>query len=82
MPGSCNYVNVVDRSAILDQFLSSNVTFKINGNVYRQGYYLVDCIYPDITVFMKTISSAVKKQFAASQEAVRKDIERAFGILK
>ena len=49
------------------------------------GYYLVDGIYPQWATFVKTISNPQgnkKKYFAKAQEAVRKDVERAFGVLQ
>ena len=48
------------------------------------GYYLADGIYPPWDTFVKTIPSPVgnkKKHFYQAQEAVRKDVERAFGVL-
>ena len=49
------------------------------------GYYLVDGIYPQWATFVKTITNPQgnkKKYFAKAQEAVRKDVERAFGVLQ
>lgn len=49
------------------------------------GYYLTDGIYPQWAVFVKSIKepqSAKDKLFAAMQEGARKDVERAFGVLK
>ncbi|XP_047941053.1 uncharacterized protein LOC125188315 [Salvia hispanica] len=49
------------------------------------GYYLADEIYPMWPVFVKTIRCATedkKKYFAGRQEAARKDVERAFGVLQ
>jgi hypothetical protein len=48
------------------------------------GYYLADGIYPQWSTFVKTISApleAKKKHVAKVQEACRKDVECAFGIL-
>lgn len=48
-------------------------------------YLLCDGIYPDWSIFMKTISEPQgrKRQlYAKMQEAVRKDVERCFGILQ
>jgi len=49
------------------------------------GYYLTDGIYPQWATFVKTIQSPLgnkTKYFAKAQEAVRKDVERAFGVLQ
>ena len=49
------------------------------------GYYLVDGIYPPWATFVSTISNPVgqkKAHFAQRQEAARKDVERAFGVLQ
>ncbi|XP_028096726.1 uncharacterized protein LOC114296622 [Camellia sinensis] len=49
------------------------------------GYYLADGIYPRWVTIVKTISQpqgAKRQLFARMQEACRKDVERAFGVLK
>lgn len=49
------------------------------------GYYLVDGIYPNFSIFVKSLAaptSEKEKLFVRMQEAVRKDVERAFGVLK
>ncbi|GJT45751.1 CCR4-NOT transcription complex subunit 1 isoform X1 [Tanacetum coccineum] len=57
----------------------------VNGtHTYRKGYYLADGIYPAWSTFVKTFSVARDEKtlkFKRVQEAARKDIERAFGIL-
>jgi hypothetical protein len=48
-------------------------------------YYLADGIYPSYPTFVKSIrlpQSEPDKLFAQYQEACRKDIERAFGVLQ
>ena len=47
-------------------------------------YLLADGIYPDLLIFLKTLSdpqTAKHKLFAKNQESFRKDIERCFGVL-
>ena len=61
------------------------VDFTINGHSYNMGYYLTDGIYPQWATFVKTIQSPLgnkRKYFAKAQELVRKDVERAFGVLQ
>ncbi|XP_030925845.1 uncharacterized protein LOC115952748 [Quercus lobata] len=48
------------------------------------GYYLTNGIYPKWSTFVKTIPSLLglkRKLFAKAQEAYRKDVEHAFGVL-
>ena len=53
---------------------------------YNKGYYLADSIYPRWSTFVKTISNLVpggkNAFFAKVQEACRKDVEWAFGVLQ
>nr|GEY21468.1 hypothetical protein [Tanacetum cinerariifolium] len=52
---------------------------------YNMAYYLTDGIYPSWAAFVKLITSPQlrkHKLFAQQQEAVRKDVERAFGVLQ
>ncbi|XP_047978325.1 uncharacterized protein LOC125220204 [Salvia hispanica] len=61
------------------------ISFVANGNQHNMGYYLADVIYPNWFVFVKTIKHEVgpkKSYFASRQEAARKDVERAFGVLR
>ena len=56
-----------------------------NGHDYIIGYYLVDGIYPKWATFVKTIPAPQGqkyKLFATAQEACRKDVECAFGVLQ
>lgn len=87
--GSLNDLNVLDKSSIVGAMLSGDLDMKtepfiMNGNSRDWAYFLADGIYPDWGVFLKTFSNATdpkKKFFAQKQEAVRKDIECAFGIV-
>lgn len=61
-----------------------DMNWTINGELRTRGYWLADGIYPDWPIFLKTIHDPTNKKeenFAAKQESVRKDVERAFGVL-
>ena len=52
---------------------------------YNRAYYLTDGIYPAWAAFVKSIASPQiqkHKLFAQFQESIRKDVERAFGVLQ
>nr|VDD52729.1 unnamed protein product [Brassica oleracea] len=52
---------------------------------YHLAYYLTDCIYPKLATFIQSIrlpQGQKNSLFAQTQEAVRKDVERAFGVLQ
>ena len=88
-PGSLNDLNILDKSSIVGAMLRGelNITidpYTINNNERDWMYFLVDGIYPEWSIFINTFNKAtdpIKKHFASVQEAVRKDIECAFGIL-
>ncbi|OAD67107.1 hypothetical protein PHYBLDRAFT_174493 [Phycomyces blakesleeanus NRRL 1555(-)] len=68
-------------------YSSSQYSFTtiINGNTYSQGYYLTDGIYLTYAAFVKSFNdpqSAKHKNFAKTQEAVRKDVECTFVVLQ
>ncbi|XP_020254746.1 uncharacterized protein LOC109831756 [Asparagus officinalis] len=59
--------------------------YVIQGKEYNMGYYLADGIYPKWATIVQTIQQPQgrkKKYFAMKQEACRKDVERAFGVLQ
>jgi len=88
MPGSMNDINIVHASNCFDDIVSGRVyktEFYLNGNTYRNPYYLADGIYPEWSIFVKTIPEPIssdRKLFAQLQESLRKDVERCFGILQ
>lgn len=87
-PGTLNDINVLDRSPVFDDILEGRAPtlhYLVNGHQYNMGYYLTDGIYPKWASFIQSISlPQTPKQvlFAQRQEAVRKDVERAFGVLQ
>ncbi|XP_062197383.1 uncharacterized protein LOC133900311 [Phragmites australis] len=61
------------------------VSYIINGNRYDMGYYLGDGIYPEWATIVKAIPAPRGNKsihFSAMQAALRKDVERAFGVLQ
>ncbi|XP_021991124.1 uncharacterized protein LOC110887868 [Helianthus annuus] len=87
-PGLCNDINILQRSPVFDDVLSGraqNVSYVVNGKEYKRTYYLTDSIYPSWAAFVKSITCPQlqkHKLFTQHQEAVRKDVERASGILQ
>jgi hypothetical protein len=90
--GTLNDINMLQRSPLFARLGSGDAPTcnnKIMNNEYTMGYYLTDGIYPDWTTLVKSIKekngqTITKKDstFSKAQEAARKDIERAFGILQ
>ncbi|XP_076916287.1 uncharacterized protein LOC143575941 [Bidens hawaiensis] len=87
-PGTCNDINVLQRSPIYYAMLTGrapNVSYVLNGRDYNMAYYLTDGIYPSWAAFVKSKTCPQfrkHKLFAKHQEAARKDVERAFGVLQ
>ena len=86
--GSLNDINVLDVSTTMGGILSGcfppSFPYLVNGSTRTQPYYLADGIYPDWAIFCKTIgtpTNAKHKLYSLRQESVRKDVERAFGVL-
>ncbi|CAO2196728.1 unnamed protein product [Urochloa humidicola] len=81
LPGSCNDINVLQRSHIFSEFTRGEappVHFTVNGRAYDIGYYLADGIYPEWPAFVKSVRHPMERKtqhFAALQESARKDIE-------
>lgn len=86
--GSNNDLNVLQMSPIFNHILNGtapDTSFQLVGRDFQHGYYLVDGIYHEWAVFVKTIAfpdNEVTVKFKRAQERARKDIERAFGALK
>ncbi|XP_009107586.3 uncharacterized protein LOC103833242 [Brassica rapa] len=87
-PGTLNDINVLDRSPVFDDIINGQapqVTYFVNGREYHLAYYLTDGIYPKWASFIQSISLPQGPKavlFAQRQETVRKDVERAFGVLQ
>uniref|UniRef100_A0A0D3CY29 DDE Tnp4 domain-containing protein n=1 Tax=Brassica oleracea var. oleracea TaxID=109376 RepID=A0A0D3CY29_BRAOL len=87
-PGTLNDINVLDRSHVFDDIINGQapqVNFSVNGREYHLAYYLTDGIYPKCATFIQSIPIPQGPKavlFAQRQEAARKDVERAFGVLQ
>uniref|UniRef100_A0A0D3EBT5 Myb-like domain-containing protein n=1 Tax=Brassica oleracea var. oleracea TaxID=109376 RepID=A0A0D3EBT5_BRAOL len=83
-----NNINVLDQSPVFDDILQGRaprVQYVVNGHQYDLAYYLTDGIYPKWSTFIQSISlpqGPKAELFAKVQEATRKDVERAFGVLQ
>ena len=84
---------IFDLSPLLASFIDGSfakleeviVPFIVAGEEFEQMFILVDVIYPELARFVKGYkipTDDIEKWFTAWQEAVRKDIECAFGILQ
>jgi hypothetical protein len=79
---------VLHRSSIFSSLTECNapqVFYVINGNPHNKGYYLADSSYPSWSTFVNIVrkpSYEKCKRFAKEQEAAKKDVERAFGVLQ
>ena len=91
--GTLNDVNVLNLSPLTDMLLNGEmqaleegvVPFQIAGETFEQMYILVDGIYPAYSRFVKAFKEPAgdkERSLTSWQEAARKDIERAFGVLQ
>jgi hypothetical protein len=58
--------------------------YSLNGHQYTHGYWLADGIYPAYSWIVKLFphpTPGAEEYFDVQHSAVRKDIERAFGVL-
>ncbi|GJR62303.1 ALP1-like protein [Tanacetum coccineum] len=88
--GSNNDINVLYQSPLFNDLKTGRapeIPFVANGVTYPSGYYLVDGIYPKLAPLVKTIPEPADDDhkrilYKQKQESARKDVERAFGVLK
>ena len=86
-PGYLNDLNVLGVSTLASTYMSSataTTKYTVGDTEFEGCFFLADGIYPNYAYLMKTISkpgTPKEKLFAKKQEAVRKDVERAFGKL-
>ncbi|XP_024160560.1 uncharacterized protein LOC112167738 [Rosa chinensis] len=82
---SLNDINVLGCSPLFNDVCTGEtpeVNYQVHNRHYRQCYYLVDGIYPKWGSFVQAIRKPQTQHFTRMQEAYRKDVERAFGILQ
>ncbi|XP_057803396.1 uncharacterized protein LOC131018701 [Salvia miltiorrhiza] len=85
---SNNDINVLNQSTLFNDVLQGqtpSIPFTVNGTQYAHGYYLTDGIYPEWATFVKSFQhpqDPKRRKFKEMQEAARKDVERAFGVLQ
>ncbi|GKB43265.1 ALP1-like protein [Tanacetum coccineum] len=83
-------VNVLRQSLLFNDLKAGkapDVPFVANNVTYKRGYYLTDGIYPEWSVLIKSIKNPGVNDhkrilYKMKHEAARKDVERAFGVLK
>ncbi|XP_021989952.1 uncharacterized protein LOC110886453 [Helianthus annuus] len=78
LQSSNNFNDVIDGVAPYTSLYANDVE-------YMYGYYLVDDIYPEWAMFVKSFSCPddVKRLYLKKKKKLtRKDVERAFGVLK
>lgn len=93
--GTLNDKNILNLSPFHDRLMDGTfcnlekeaecVPFNVGDAVFDKTFILVDGIYPTYSRFVKGISQPVdeeEKAYTAWQESARKDVERAFGMLK
>lgn len=88
LPEFLNDHNVLRCSPLFDDICKCEVPrvkYDLCGTQYDQYYYLVDEIYPRCASFIKAIKNLTRpntQHFTKMQDAYRKNVERAFGILQ
>jgi hypothetical protein len=88
IPGSLKDINIIDRSPFIDSFLNGDIkcaNWNIPGNDRSFCDVLTDGIYPNYRIFQKTMNEPIvnkHKHYDVCQEAIRKDVERCFGVLQ
>jgi hypothetical protein len=88
MHGYYNGINVLQYSPLFAKPRNGElppVEFEANELKYTTSYYLADGIYPKWATFLKAVHDPHGKkevQLHNGQVTARKDVERAFGILR
>ncbi|XP_022003023.1 protein ALP1-like [Helianthus annuus] len=88
MAGANNDIVVLQSSSLFDDVIDGvalNTLFYANDVEYKYGYYLVDDIYLEWATLVKTLlcpDDEKRLYYKKKHESARKDVERAFGLLK
>ncbi|GKC57368.1 ALP1-like protein [Tanacetum coccineum] len=85
-----NDVNILHQSLLFNDLKAgkaSDVPYVANNVPYKRGYYLTDGIYPQWSILIKSIKNPGTNDhkrilYKKKHKAARKDVERAFGVLK
>ncbi|XP_070667952.1 uncharacterized protein [Malus domestica] len=86
--GSQNDITVLGRSPLFNNQTEGKLPqldYYINDCQYNMGYYLPDDIYPKWTTLVQAIPNPMNDAqwwFTLHQDAYRKDVEKASGILQ
>jgi hypothetical protein len=93
--GTLNDRTILDLSPLLERLIDGSfdavetasgvVPFKVGKEFFDKSFILVDGIYPQYSRFVGGIKEPItenEKNYTSWQEGARKDIERAFGMLK
>lgn len=91
--GTLNDLNILNLSPFLDALVSGkfaevetdSVPFQVGEETFHKTFVLADGIYPSYCRFVKSQKEPItdqEKLMTTWQEACRKDIERAFGVLQ
>ena len=93
--GSLNDLNILNLSPFLESLIDGSFSklekdcrrlpYEVKGEMFDKLFVLVDGIYPPYSRFVKGIQMPLtneEQRYTAWQEAKRKDIERAFGVLQ
>nr|GEZ97321.1 protein ALP1-like [Tanacetum cinerariifolium] len=85
-----NDINVLYQNPLFNDFKigrAPKILFVANDVSYPSGYYLVDGIYPELAPLVKMIPKPADDDhkrilYKQKRESARKDVERAFSVLK
>lgn len=86
--GSNNDISILEASTLLDDIKigrAHKVPYMLSNHVRTLGFFFSDGIYPEYCNLAKTLSAPrdkKEKYYKTVQEAIRKDVERLFGVLK